>query len=303
MKNLIKITKPLALTIAMLSTVFSAEAVPVLQVGAPDGNGGYADYVTTSTNPAEADTAITNGLTIYFAGITQGLTNLGGKYLDGPDWSSQNFGQHDFTPFNGQGGAIALLVVENNKYQLGLSGGITLGGQTAFLGLPSLSGLFDDNHAPLNDDNAADFLFFNIGNFDASSTTLIPDFDTESAGTKKGEIKSLALAGTNLNSFKWIHFDLLALATTTIQSEECILRETNAQGNPIGKCLTTTIVSTFDSDLLSAPNSHDVTFKNNDFCDNPQGCDDQEIPEPDMLALLGIGLLGMAMTYARKRSC
>ena len=34
-------------------------------------------------------------------------------------------------------------------------------------------------------------------------------------------------------------------------------------------------------------------------CDNPQGCDNQEIPEPQSLALIGLGLIGMYV--ARRR--
>lgn len=290
MKNLIKTTRPVALGIALLSTAFSAQAVNTLQVGVPAGSsdtGTYGDYLASTSSPVEEDTAITSGSTILFAGVTGVLDNnnvsqptllqLGGKYTTGKDWSEVDTAM---SAFNGHG-AIALLAVEDGKLSSGLSGGITLGGLSAFYSSATLSGLFPNNHDPLKD-AISDFLFFDIGNF--VGTTLIPNFADEKTGNPTGQIKSLALDGTNLASFNWIHFDLLALATDF------------GNGNN-----STTLIST----IKNNPGSHDVTWKNPGTppCTNPQGCVTQETPEPDMLALMGIGLLGMAMTYVRKRSC
>ena len=255
--NLVKI---FAVAYALVASSV-AWSVPVLQVGAPGGagEGAYANYVANSADPTETDTAITNGNTIYVAGIYQNnkVLNLGGQSGGGSDWGGVNSA---YAVFNGKGAVIVAAVPEG--FVSLAAANLKIGGASAFRTSEILSGLFPNNHDPLKD-GVSDFLFFDIGNF-AKNSGAVPNFADET-GAADGEIKSLALAGTD--GLDWIHFDVMAL-------------ETSSQGQ-------TSIVTTIENN----PGSHDVTWKTPGDEPGP----DVPLPAPTPLALMGLGaaLLGL----------
>lgn len=222
--------KKLILTIAtVLSMASMAYAIPVLQVGAPGGpgEGMYANYQRSLTNPTERDTAVTTGNRIYVGGIyATGVDRLGGKYGSGDDWSA--FGLP--TAFNGKG-AVLVASVAN-----GATGTLTVNGQSAFYSSPTNS-YFPNNHDPVKG-SISDFLFFDIGNF--SKTGSVPNFASET-GSDTGEIKSLSIA---ITGYDWVHFDVMALETDmyNVTKKKCTYTE-------------------YDTDLENNPGSKDVTWK------------------------------------------
>ncbi|PKM12709.1 MAG: PEP-CTERM sorting domain-containing protein [Gammaproteobacteria bacterium HGW-Gammaproteobacteria-3] len=268
----------LLLLSALMTVSIAVQAAPVLQVGAPAGSGDtgfYADVQANTTDPTETDTAITGGTTILFAGITDGLLKLGGQFSGtqgtGANYSTVGNGNNanpDRSIFDNQGGAIVFVTVAQGLGQ-SVFNNLTLNSVNAFAWQDAAEQLFPNSHAPVKD-ATSDFVFFNIGNF--SGTTAIPDFQDESLGNKTGEIKEVTLGGI-LNTFEWLHFDIIALAT-------------DIQGQ-------TTLRTTLDNN----PGSHDVTFKNPDF--NPPNPDPEPIPEPPMVWLLGASLL-MLTGWLRK---
>jgi hypothetical protein len=258
-----------------MATASVASAIPVLQIGAPAGSGdigNYADYVGSSANPKENNTAITGGGTIYVAGVYQNnkVQNLGGKYGAGSDW-----GDYDpaFAVFNGKG-AVLLAAVPDGARGTALAN-LTIDGASAFYSSVDLLGLFpkknNKNHAPLKN-GISDFLFFDIGSF-SNNPSEVPNFDDET-GAADGEIKTLSLGGTA--GLDWIHFDVLALQT---------LKKNNG---------------TFATTIRNDPGSHDATWKDSgDDGGTPPAAD---IPVPAPLALIGLGavLLGLSRgRYAR----
>lgn len=236
----------------------AAHAVPVLQVGAPGGpgEGTYADY-GNGTDPTEDDTAFTTGGTIYVAGLYQNgnVQNLGGQFDAGANWSSFGlpgaFDAHD---------AVLLVSVPDGTLATAL-GSLTVNGVFAFFSSEDQS-YFPNNHAPVKDD-IADFLFFDIGEF--AELIDVPDFDDETVGNKKGEIKTLLLGG--FAGLGWLHFDAMAL-------------QTSSKG--------TDLVTTLENN----PGSHDVTSK-------PPGTF-QEVAEPGTLSLLGAGLTALGLVAWRR---
>lgn len=167
-------------------------AVPVLQVGAPGGpgQGTYADYVASSTNPTETDTALTSGGILYVGGAYGPNTqSLGLSTL----WSTID---PALAAFDGHGAVLVVAVPD------GASGSVTVNGNGSFFF--STTNLFPNNHDPLKD-AISDFYFFDIGAF--NNLGSVPDFATET-GSAAGEIKTLTIA---VSGFSWAHFDVMAI--------------------------------------------------------------------------------------------
>lgn len=255
--------------LAMAAT--SAQAVPVLQVGAPAGpgdSGTYADYQANTSNPTETDTAITSGSTLFAAGVYgNNVIKLGGNSAacsTGCDYSS--FG---YPVAFDSAGAVLLAAVPDGSLAAALAS-LTVNGSAAFYSSATLSGLFPNNHDPLKD-AIADFLFFDIGDF-LNTPNTVPDFSTET-GSASGQIKTLTLGGTA--GLNWIHFDLLAI-------------ETKQTGGGTNVRITTS--------LQNNPGSKDVTWK------PTNGVPPSQIPEPGLLALMFAGFLSLLWGRARSRT-
>lgn len=252
----------ITLAVALPASVL---AVPILQVGVPEGSG-YVDYTTSGS---DEDTAFTSDFVIHVAGVRAQNSNqtssllLGGQYSGGNDWSA--FGLPD--PFNNHGAILVVSVPESsndslsyyNAFQISVDAS-TFYSAFYFSDAPSY---FPNNHYPAQD-AIADFLYFDIGNFLNNET--VPDFENET-GSAKGEIKVITFQLGSLQ-LDWIHFDVMALEST-----------------PNG----TSIVTTLENN----PGSHDVTWTNG-------GGPPQAIPEPATMLLLGSGLVATGI-LSRKR--
>ena len=188
------IARAFILFLILVGISSNAQAVPTLQIGAPGGpgEGTYANYQPSLTNPSESDTALTAGSIIYAAGAYgPNTTALGG------DWEPLGHIPPEFGTY----GAVLVASVPDGSALTGL----TVGGNSPFL--TSTSNLFfPNNHAPLG---TADFMYFDIGSFGNGGT--VPDFATET-GSAPGEIKTLTIGGAS--SFAWVHFDVMAVEIT-----------------------------------------------------------------------------------------
>lgn len=195
------ILKALAVSAALAFSTFTY-AIPTLQVGVPNGSGGYVANALVSSNPAETDTAVTSGNTIAVGGAygSSADTLIGGNYLTGPDWSSFEYSNNNFfsTAFNGKG-AVLMASTTNALTSL------TINGSGSFF--TTATNLFPNNHAPLG--VATSFMFFDLGDF-AKIANAVVNFQG-GTGSATGEVKTLTLGGTS--GYDWIHFDVMALVT------------------------------------------------------------------------------------------
>ncbi len=248
----------------------SVQAIPTLQVGAPGGSGegAYANYQASTSNPTETNTAITGQTTLYFAGVFGPNTiALGAATATGGGYSSVD---PLLSVFDGHGAIVVASVAEG---QLANASGLTIGGQSAFSSSTTIGALFPNSHDSVKD-AISDFLFFDIGSFIAQQNA-VPDFADET-GAADGEIKTLLIGG--VGSLAWIHFDLVALETYTTGSIN------SSQGLKIN--------TSFDNN----PGSHDVTWKNQ--VPEPS----VPVPEPNVIVLLGLGLMSMGWSAIRSKN-
>lgn len=267
----------------------SAQACPILQVGAPGvaGEGYYADYQGTLISPTEKDTAITSGNTVLVAGIRgDDVVKLGGAVTGGDNYS--HFLHND--SFNIVDGAVLVVSVADGA----IASGLTVNGENAFYQNKDNS-YFPNQHAPVQA-GFSDFLFFNIDNF--ANNMNIPNFATESPSSKKGEIKSLTIAG--MGSLQWIHFDVIALETVIEDDHDESHPEKHGDGGRnLGNgthCHTTVVTHNvdYDVDLQNNPGSKDLTWK--------PGAPPPNVPEPGTIILLGAGLFGLGLVRRRRQS-
>lgn len=266
MKCISKIFIGLTLAIAAAQS----QAVPTLQVGAYAGSGDsgtYADYIASSTSPHEHDTAFTGSTSILFAGVFGSNTiKLGSQYIDSIDGTGDREDGDDYGDIDSAltvfngHGAIVMASVADGAD----ASALTVGGVSSFHTSSILDGLFPNNHDPLKD-HISDFLFFDIGDFQNLNDAVVnfDESEPDAGDLKDGEIKELTIAG--LTGLEWVHFDLIAL-------------ETDSQGR-----------SGVRTSWEFNPGSHDVTWK-----------PPTDIPEPTILALLGIGLIGLGLRRSRK---
>lgn len=258
--------------LCVLGLTASAWAVPILQVGVPDGSGGYVNYTTILPDKETAFTSEDPPFTIVVAGIVMDDW-LGGQYPTGSDWSGVKYEKDKYFPneFDDTGAILVVSVPysagdelsDYNDFEISVDGGSA---KKAFSF--SEEPYFPNNHYPVQS-GVSDFLYFNIGSFVKDQET-VPNFASPS-DTAKGDIKTIQVSIGNLQ-LEWIHFDVIALATKTQGGQNNTRMVTNLENNP---------------------GSHDVTWTGG-------GGPPQAIPEPATMMLVGSGFVGLAWRLRRK---
>jgi hypothetical protein len=224
-----KFAKAIFACIVTISIATMAHAVPSLQLGAPDGAGGYVNYTTIGS---DADTAFITGGTLLAAGAWGPNTySLGGKTI-GYDWTDMS--NNIPSIFNGHGAIVMMTIFADG---VDISSLKTNFNELTYFYSASAPTLYPNNHWPVNRSDAT-FIYYDIGFF-VKNSGAVKDFASES-GAADGEVKSINLTTLvntlNALDLDWAHFDLMALETTTT-------------GN-------TNVRTSWES----SPNSHDVTY-------------------------------------------